>query len=199
MIKFKKLFCLLIIFISCTQAHSGVTPVSLGLLPPVQFPPEKFTIVGARISALYGQHQEVYGIDIGALGNITTQNFVGLAVAGGFNHTKNMATVLGLQAAGGANINTGKLKVFGLQAALGANINTGEARIFGLQFAAANLASHTKIYGVQAGLYNVAQEVYGFQIGLVNKTEYLHGLQIGLLNIYSKGTVGVSPILNIGF
>ncbi len=186
------------LLVSPQNAFAGVTPAALGLMPPIQFPPEDFTIVGLRLSMLYGQHQEVYGLDVGLLGNVTTQSFVGLAVAGGFNATKNTARVLGVQLAGGANVNRGKLTVIGLQAAL-ANINSGEASIVGVQFGAVNLSGHTKVYGLQAGVYNVAQEVYGFQIGLINQTESLHGLQIGLLNFYHKGTVGVSPILNMGF
>lgn len=192
-------------FIGCVflftlaQSEAGVTPVSLGLMPPAQFPTEKFTITGLRLSVLWGKHQEVYGADVGLLGNITTQKFVGIAVAGGFNATKNTATIIGLQAAGGANINTGKATILGIQAALGANINKAETTIGGLQISLANLSHHTKVYGVQAGAYNVAKEVFGFQIGLVNVTESLHGLQIGLLNFHHQGIVGVSPIINVGF
>ena len=68
-----------------------------------------------------------------------------------------------------------------------------------MSFAAANITPHTKIYGVQAGLYNRSLEVYGFQIGLINSVESLHGLQIGLVNFNSKGIFAVAPILNVGF
>jgi hypothetical protein len=90
--------------------------------------------------------------------------------------------------------------VYGLQLALGANFNQAASKVVGLQFALlANIAPHTDIYGVQAGLYNRAKDVYGFQIGLVNVADNLHGIQIGLVNFNKKGPFAISPILNVGF
>jgi hypothetical protein len=181
------------------SAHAGFSPVSLSLVPPVQFPADDFSITGARLSILYGHQRDMYGIDLGVLGNITEQDFVGIAASGIFNRTKGETTVLGLQLAGMANINTGKTHVYGVQAALGLNMNTAESSSTGLALALANLSPHTKIYGFQVGIYNEALAVYGFQIGLVNVCENLHGLQIGLVNFHRKGLFSVAPILNVGF
>lgn len=181
------------------SAHAAFSPLSVGIIPPVEFPPSDFTITGARVSLLYGHQRDVYGVDIGGLGNITDLSFVGIGLAGGANITHGSTTILGLQGAGGANINTNKTHVYGVQLALGLNMNTAESSVTGLQMAIANLSEHTSIYGVQAGIYNVAQDVYGFQIGVVNVANALHGIQIGLLNYNKTGTLAVSPILNAGF
>lgn len=180
------------------QSHAFYSPLSLSVLPPVQFPPDDFSITGARVSVFYGRHRDVYGLDVGGIGNITDQSFTGLALAGGFNWTKGVTHILGLQLAGGANVNTGKTHVFGLQAAL-LNVMTAESSVTGFEIALANLAAHTTVNGLQVGLYNRALVVNGFQIGVINVTETLRGIQIGLLNFHRKGLFTVSPILNIGF
>jgi hypothetical protein len=180
-------------------AASTITPLSVGLMPPVQFPSADYMVTGLRASLLYGHHRNVYGLDFGVLGNITDQSFKGLAVSGLFNNTRGETSILGLQLAGLTNINQGKTAVYGVQVALGLNLNTADSDVIGLQIAAANHAPFTDIFGVQAGIYNRAKEVYGLQIGLVNFADNLHGIQIGLVNFNNKGLLGVSPILNVGF
>jgi hypothetical protein len=181
------------------QAFAAVSPVSVAIAPPIQFPPGDFNVTGVRASLLWGKHRSVYGIDVGLLGNITEQTFTGIAVAGGFNKTGGDTTITGLQLAGGANINTNKTTIVGLQAALGMNYNTGASTIAGVQLALVNMSAFTDIYGVQAGLYNKAKDVYGLQLGLINVADNLHGIQIGLVNFNAKGPFAISPILNIGF
>lgn len=176
-----------------------MTPLAVAIVPPVQFPGDDFDITGLRLSLGYGRHRDVYGVDLGVIGNITTQDFVGIGISGLFNYTEGMVTAVGLQAAGITNINNQKTNVYGAQLALGANVNYAESSVTGLQFALVNWSPHTTIYGLQTGLYNKAQAVYGFQIGLVNQCESLHGLQIGLINFHAKGMFSVSPILNFGF
>lgn len=181
-------------------ANAAITPLSVGIVPPVQFPKDDFSITGLRLSVLWGRHRDLYGLDFGALGNITEQDFVGSSFSGVFNATHGPTRVIGVQFAGAANINTNKTSIYGTQLTLGINSNTAAATIAGLQFALlANLSPNTVVYGAQLGLYNQAQEVYGIQIGLVNFTKSLHGIQIGLLNINTTGLFALSPLLNIGF
>lgn len=181
-------------------AHAFISPLSVSVLPPVQFPPEDFSVTGVRASVLWGKHHGVYGLDLGLVGNVTTQNFVGTAVSGIFNATTGETHIIGLQLAGITNVNTNKTRVYGAQLALGMNSNSAESLVVGLQAALiGNLSDHTNIYGAQIGLYNTAMEVYGLQIGLVNVCNSLHGVQIGLVNFNHTGIFAVSPILNIGF
>ena len=185
---------------SAPQAFAALSPLSVGIAPPIQFPPSDFSVTGVRVSALWGKHRDMYGVDLGVLGNITEQDFVGIGVGGLFNATHGTTRIIGLQLAGVTNINTNKTSVFGLQVAGAMNYQTASSMVAGVQAALlANWAPHTDIYGVQLGLYNKAQSVYGLQIGLVNMAQSLHGIQIGLINFHEKGIFKVSPILNIGF
>jgi hypothetical protein len=181
------------------HAHAFFSPLSVGIIPPVQFPPDEFSITGVRISAIYGNHRDLYGIDIGVLGNITQQDFVGIGISGLANITHGNTTIIGLQLAGAVNYNSQKTNVYGVQVALGMNDNTAESSVTGLQLALVNLSPNTTINGFQLGIYNRALTVNGFQIGLVNATNSLRGLQIGLINFNHTGFFEVSPILNVGF
>lgn len=194
-----KIFSFLFVLAFMSGAHAAVSPIAIDIVPPVQFPPDDFNVTGLRASVLWGDQRNVYGVDVGLLGNITQQDFVGLGVSGVFNWTRGTTTALGAQLAGVANINTNKTSVYGVQAALITNYNSAEAKVVGFQVALANISQFTDIYGVQMGLYNRAKDVRGFQIGLVNVAENLHGVQIGLVNINHKGPFAVSPFLNVGF
>lgn len=174
------------------------SPLSVNIIPPVQFPSSEFSVTGARVSALWGKHRDVYGIDLGLIGNMTEQRFVGLAVSGLFNQTSGETTILLLQGAIGANLNVQKTAVYGIQLAA-LNKNDAESKLVGLGLGLVNLSPNMSIYGFQAGLFNTARSVYGFQIGIINQTNDLHGLQIGLLNFATNGPFAVSPILNIGW
>lgn len=195
-------FLLVVLAIGLTlplTCEAAMSPLSISVVPPVQFPPSDFSVTGARISLGYGHHRDVYGLDLGVLGNITDQRFVGIAVAGVTNITHGNTTAIGLQLAGVANINTQKTNIYGVQAALMSNWNEAESSLTGVQFSVANVSPNTSIYGLQVGLYNKARSVYGFQVGLVNIANDLHGLQIGLVNFNATGTFAVSPIINVGF
>src|SRR5690348_6187727 len=84
------------IFSFSSTARAALSPLSISLVPPLQFPPESFDVTGLRVSALYGEHRSVYGFDFGVIGNVSELNFAGLAVAGGFNKTGGNAHVIGL-------------------------------------------------------------------------------------------------------
>lgn len=181
-------------------AHAAITPLSVSVLPPVQFPPSDFDITGLRLSLIYGQHREVYGLDLSAIGNITDQEFVGIGVSGVFNVVKGNATITGLQLAGLTNLNYNKTTVVGVQLAGALNMNTAESSVYGIQAALlANLAENTTVNGLQVGLYNKARSVRGLQIGLVNDADTLYGFQIGLINFHRQGVFTMAPIINFGF
>lgn len=189
----------LVAFSNVTAAQAAMSPLSISGVPPIQFPPADFSVTGARVSLGYGHHRDVFGIDLGLLGNITDQRFVGIAASGLFNITHGNTTAIGLQLAGIANVNSQKTNVYGVQAALMSNWNEAESSVTGLQLSVANVSPNTKIYGFQAGIYNKARSVYGIQFGLINIANDLHGIQIGLVNFNATGIFAVSPIINVGF
>ncbi len=196
---FVALIGLLISPLLVAESQAALSPLSVGLFPPVQFPPSDFSVTGIRASLLWGRHRDVYGIDVGLLGNITDQSFTGIGVSGLFNATHGTTNVIGLQAAGLANFNTNKTSVYGVQFATLLNKNDAESSLSGVALSLVNLSPNMNVYGAQIGIYNKARAVYGFQIGLVNDCTDLHGLQIGLVNFHTNGLFVVAPILNFGF
>ncbi len=194
-----KLFLLLLVLFVTQPASAIISPVSVGILPPLELPPDTATIIGARVSFLYGRQKSMYGVDLGGLGNMTYVDFGGIAVSGLFNVTHGMTNIIGLQAAGLTNVNTNNTRVFGIQFAGLFNSNGGNFDLYGFQVAPVNAGLRTVIRGAQIGIYNAAAVVYGFQIGVLNSTLALRGLQIGLINFNSTGLVKVCPILNAGF
>lgn len=178
------------------RAFSGVSPISIAMIPNIEFPSADATVAGLRMSVVWGEHRSVYGLDLGVIGNVTQQNFVGTAFSGIFNKTEN-TTILGIQAAGVANITTGRTTVLGTQLAGIWNYNSGDISVYGIQLAGlTNTAS--RICGVQVGFYNKADVVYGFQIGIVNHAQSLHGVQLGLVNYNVTGLIPMFPFINVG-
>jgi hypothetical protein len=195
--KYAALISIVVLF-TVSNVKAAISPISVNIFPPVEFPPSSFSVTGLRVSVV-GEQRNMYGIDLAAIGNITELEFRGLAVSGLFNMTHGDTTAIGLQAAAITNINTQKVHVVGVQFAL-VNSNVAESSIVGLEIGPiANLSPHTSIYGIQAGIYNKADAIYGFQIGLINMANSVHGLQIGLVNFNEKGLFTVCPILNFGF
>lgn len=194
----KTISIFLFLILTSSFSFAGVSPIGMSLLPSFEFPPSDYTVGGVRANLLVGSHRSVYGLDIGTIGSITTQNFAGIQATGGFNSNSGQTTIILLQAAGGANINTNKTRIYGVQIAP-YNHNTAESSIIGFALGIANNSPFMTVGGIQAGVYNRAKVVYGFQLGLVNDTDELHGFQIGLINFHRRGMINVSPILNFGF
>ncbi len=198
-----KQLCLLtalITLLCISNSHAALSPIGIGIVPPIQFPTEDVTVGGVRLSALWSNHRSMNGIDLGVVGNMSSISFTGLSVAGLFNWNKGSVTILGLQAAGITNINVNKTTITGLQIAGGVNSNVAASTHVGLQLALiANLSPFTDVYGGQVGFYNSARDVYGIQIGVINVADKLHGLQIGLVNFHKMGLFAICPIINFGF
>lgn len=199
MLNWKRLLVAGVVFFSVSAAHAGISPIGLGLVHKIEFPPPDFSVTGVRVSALWGIHRQVYGFDFGGIGNITEQDFSGIAVSGGFNSNLGTTHILLAQVAGVANYATAKVSVLGVQIAGIVNYSTGESNVIGIQAAAVNYTPHETIGFLQVGAFNQAHKVYGFQIGVINVVNELRGLQIGLLNFNHKGLFAVAPIINFGF
>lgn len=197
--RFFKLWMLAGILVLGLEARAASSPMSLAIVPGIQYPADDYIIRGLRIGVLWGNQTEVYGLDIGGIGNVTQTAFGGSAIAGLFNLNKGSSDVYGVQFAGLGNFNMGSTTVHGVMASLLLNYTASDAAISGIAIAPLNIAPSGKIYGAQLGIFNKADEVFGLQIGLINVAKTLHGVQIGFLNFHEAGIFQVSPILNIGF
>lgn len=181
------------------KAEAMITPVGVSLFPPFTFPPRSSSIVGGRLNFFVGIHDAVYGLDLGAVGNVTDKRVGGVQIAGVFNRNNGYTSITGLQMAGLGNWNIRGSDIIGIQITPGLNTNLGKGNLVGLGIGGLGNRSQGKIEGAQIGIYNQAREVFGLQIGVVNYASSLHGVQIGVINI-SKGNslLPICPVLNVG-
>jgi hypothetical protein len=184
----------LVFFFVLKPARAEFSPIGLSLFPNFQFPSEEGTVMGLRANLSWSVTKSVYGLDVGLLGNVTSEHFIGSSVALGFNRVRD-AVVIGGMVAGGANIVKGSAIVYGVQAAAG--WNTGRTSVYGVQVAAINFAD--RVNGCQVGLLNRAETIVGLQIGLLNSAKSLSGLQIGLWNKAGNADFKALPFVNAAF
>lgn len=177
------------------------SPIGLGLCAPVQIPFTTSDVYGFRFGGLYGNHVDVYGLDVGLVE--CQENFVGCQVAAvGWAS----GTVTGLQVAL-ASVDMAAFTGFQIAA-----LNWDNADSVGVQFAVANanqsdftgwaagaLNASLNFTGFQLGVFNLADDLTGFQLGVVNATQRLNGLQIGLLNLVCESKLPIMVIANAGF
>lgn len=171
----KKILFAAAIALSIASLRAGTEGyVMLSVCSPGQLPAPTSSIYGGRLSLIYGECHELYGLDLGVTGYVRER------LCG--------AQLNGLWSGVGTDM-------AGLQ--VGA-VNTVDGYGAGLQVGAMNFL--TELYGCQIGLSNVAfRDVYGCQIGLVNVADSLYGCQIGLLNFCTDRNWSFWPIINIGW
>jgi hypothetical protein len=128
---------------AATRAESGGSPISLGLVTPVQIVPEGQGVSGFRFSLLYGNNAFVNGFDLGLV-NMTTGGAEGVQW-------------------GAVSIVNGDFK--GWQGNWIVSITKG-GHFEGLQTGLYNQAKHVK--GLQLGIVNQTETMEGVQIGLIN-------------------------------
>ena len=203
----------------------GWTPIAFGIASPVQIPwgHADWNVYGLDFNVLYSAAAKMYGLGIGGLGMLTTDDAGGLEVSGLLNW--NMKDFYGVRATLGANLCGGT--VYGFEAgcfgyrnglcgldveflgslqddAVGMQIG-GLANVTRGEFAGWSATLGVNIaqvaYGLQtAGIFNMTEELHGFQIGVVNYAqECCWGCQIGVVNIIMSNCVKVLPIINFYF
>lgn len=172
------------------EASHGYFPFGLYLLPNVGFPGEHWDVGPVRINLISGRNRDVYGLDIGLIGNMVEEEFAGVQVAGFFNRIGHSDGAVQLACI----FNRCERGLSGLQVAL-ANSDDGE--LDGLQIGAFNRAA--VLDGMQLGIVNIIDSGDGVQIGLINSARELDGLQIGLVNIIRDSTMPFFPVVNFAF
>ena len=104
----------------CGNALPSEWPFSISVLPFFQFPSEDTNVAGLRLTALWGKHKRIHGVDLSFGANSTEGRFVGIGLSGLLNVCSGENLILGLQAAGLMNWN-GDATVLGAQ--LGSLLN----------------------------------------------------------------------------
>lgn len=154
----------------------GTYYMSLGLLPVryMEFPSPDADVRVMRLNLTAGCHRSMYGLDLGTIGNWTSENMGGVIIAGGYNVAQH--------------------ECYGLQLSC---VNfTGDAH-YGLQTGICNLT--WGIRGFQLGLVNVTSDGAGLQIGVYNVAEDFSGFQLGLINMNMASPLMMMPFVNIWF
>ena len=172
---------------------AGMLPLAIGIIPPVQIPPETWDVVGIRLNLLVGRHNNVTLLDIGTLANLSLGEVIGIEVAGLWNQVNQ--DLKGVQISGVANRVYGDLA--GLQVAGIANYNAA-MNTTALQIAPVNV-NQGETTGMQIGLYNQVESMTGVQIGLFNSAEHFYGMQLGLCNLIRQSPFPFMVIMNFGF
>ena len=146
--------------------------VMLSVCSPGELPGPSSVIHGGRLSLIYGECRELYGVDFSVTGYVRERMY-GAQFGLIFNYVDIAA---------------------GYQMGLA---NYAEHEFYGLQLGAWNHAAEG--YGMQFGIVNTAGYFVGLQVGLFNWADDLDGLQIGLVNVVADQAVPVLPFINIGF
>jgi len=148
------------------------TPVQVNLYDVAGLPPAAESVYGLRANVLYGNCDDMAGLDAG-LYNLVRKDAYGIR-AGLFN------------------------VAYGTGAGITAGLVNSDEFNQGLTAGGFNLMAEAT--GVMVGLINGANTYSGVQIGLVNMVQDdFCGLQIGLLNFYLGHDIPVLPLINMGF
>lgn len=145
----------------------------LSLISPGQLPTQESNIYGARLSAIYGNCQNLYGLDVGVSGHV---------------HER----IDGLQVGALFSIDDAEMNGLGIGC-----VHYVGGVLAGCQIGLWNHA--TRGAGAQIGLVNTSAAFTGVQIGLLNHTRDLGGVQIGLSNYKGPRPVAWLPLVNIGW
>ena len=171
----KKMFFVVAAVFSMAQLHAGYDGhFQLSVFSPGELPASSYTIRGIRVSFLYGQCEDFYGLDVSMVGSVRGYMY-------------------GVQP--GVLWNDVGVDAYGLQVAC---VNYVKGDFAGVQLGLANFGGN--VCGFQGGAYNHASGcVRGFQLGVVNWSGDLAGCQIGLANVVTGRSWSVWPIVNIGW
>ena len=154
----------------------GTYYMSMGILPVshMEFPGPDADVRILRLNLTAGRHKSMFGLDVGTVGNWTSGDSGGIAMA--------------------ACYNVSRRKCFGMQLSC---VNFTEDAHCGAQTGICNLT--WGIRGVQLGLVNVTSDGAGTQIGLYNVAEQFSGVQLGLVNMNMASPMMMMPFLNVWF
>ena len=152
-----------------------------------QLPSPAYSISGGRVSLIYGECQEFYGLAVGLAGQVQ-ENMYGLQINGLWSGVD--ADMSGVQI-GSLNLVEGNS--IGLQV----GVLNSSSEVDGVQMGLVNLSADFR--GWQLGAYNDSCDFRGLQLGVMNKVRSLYGCQIGLINVVTARDWPVWPVINIGW
>lgn len=125
-------------------AVAGSSVAAFAVAPSLEWPAADYAITGFRFDLFAGEHVDVYGLDLGVVGNFVKREIGGLQLAGLFNVVGESDCAFQIAAA----------------------CNYCKGDYGGVQVGLVNVTEKGR--GVQIGLVNRANILYGVQIGIAN-------------------------------
>ena len=118
------------------------SPLSISIVPAVEWPPADWDVYGLRLSIFVGKHHDVGGIDVGAIASLADGDVIGLQTSGIFSRANN----------GLSGCQISPLSFAGT--------------LEGIQIGVFNRVEG--VFGLQVGVVNYAYQANGVQLGLIN-------------------------------
>jgi len=192
--------CLVFLVVPQFGWAGDCSPLQLSFTGSYQLVSAEKDVCGLRLNLPVGDNRNIYGLDLGFLGNAVESKGIVLNLLGNFrsfSDSQDGSGTKGIQFGGLGNIQFAA-DMQGIQLAGLINLNLGDTD--GIQIAGL-FNGGGEVRGIQlAGLFNHASAVRGIQIGLVNVTKELTGLQIGLVNcVWDSPILPILPIINFHF
>ena len=169
----KKILFVAAVALAAVSLHAEADGyIMLSACSPGELPGPSSAIHGGRLSLIYGECRELYGLDISVSGYVRERMY-----GAQFGLVLNYLEI-------GAGAQWGFA-------------NFVEHEFYGYQTGAWNHSGAG--YGHQLGVVNTAGYFSGFQLGLLNVADDLDGVQIGLVNVVRNQALSVLPFINIGW
>jgi hypothetical protein len=170
-----------LVYVSAASAEASVQFAAPGVRTP-----DDAHVSGFRFSLLYGENEEMSGLDFGMLSISETSTLSGVAFVLGVSKVN--VEMDGGVAFSLINYHTGRDS--GLNAAFVNKVNSAENAV---DLGFVNIADGTTM--VDIGGLNIANSTTA-QLGFVNVTKRLKGFQFGFVNIANNGFLPIFPIFN---
>ena len=180
------ILCILLLSAQLVHVSAASAEVSVQFAAPGVRAPDDARVSGFRFSLLYGENQEMSGLDFGMLSISETSKLSGVAFVLGIskvNDEMDGGVALSL-----INYHTGRDA--GLNAAFVNKVNSAENAV---DLGFVNIADGTTMLDI--GGLNIAKSTTA-QLGFVNVTKELKGFQFGFVNIANNGFLPIFPIFN---
>ncbi len=180
------ILCLVLLSAQFVDVSAAAAEASAQFAAPGVRAPDDARVSGFRFSLLYGENEEMSGLDVGLLSISETSKLSGVAFVFGISKVN-------VEMDGGAafsliNFHTGKDT--GLNAAFINKVNSAENAV---DLGFVNIADGTTMLDI--GGLNIAKSTTT-QVGFINITKQLKGFQFGFVNIANNGFLPIFPIFN---
>ena len=178
----------------------GYTVLMIGLATPVSLPWDfDWDVYGLNVNLAYSDCNEMYGLEVAAVGSTARLDMIGLQAAAGcaFANRDAVGAQVALFTACNRTAYGLTVDAFGMtREFLGLRVDAlasmTDTSLYGISIAGLGSAVREDMWGWQiAAGANFARRVHGFQtVGICNMTDELRGAQLGIVNYAATCSAG---------